>query len=101
MATGSRLEKVKGDAEFVTLCRKFLQSKADKDADSALDYLNLNTHLIPDESLETAMDTLMVYSGDSDPADALTSVLLGSLPAKRALANALKPSPTGTFNKIF
>jgi hypothetical protein len=101
MATDSMLENVKGDAILVTLCRKFVQSRADKDADSALDYLNLNTHLIPDETLQTAMDTLMVYSGDSDSADELTGVLLRSLPAKRVLANALKASPTVTFNKIF
>jgi hypothetical protein len=87
------------DVTLVTLCQKFVQSKADKDADSALDYLN--THRVPDEILEAAMGTLMDYSGDSDSADELTGELLVSLPAKRVLANALKASPTVTFNKIF
>jgi hypothetical protein len=95
----AKIGSAKGDAKLVTLCKTFVKSKVDSDADSALDYVK--SHLVPDGVVGASMETLMGYAGDSDSADELTGLLLEYLPAKQILANALKASPTVTFNKIF
>jgi protein unc-45 len=96
-------EKIESDqhgSELPDLCRQFLKSHDDKDIEAAITYLDKHPSSSND-ALRDAMDVLMQYSGDSDPADEFTGKLLQLLPAKKILARDLKESPTITFNKIF
>jgi len=84
---------------LVKHCEKWLAQQNDDDAEEALDYMHL--HQLSSEAVESAMNVMLQYTGDSDMADQITGELLKHQGARKPVARSLIKQPTITFNKFF